>query len=386
VNKSFFNLTENSHRQVLNLIRLHKEISGAELSRITSLRPSTVLYILRSLDEKGLIEISGTGESTTKGGKKPTLWKIKNNIGYILGLEVLPHKIRIVLAGLEGVILDKDENIPTLKINEKNLIDETIKTILAMLAKHSLQFEQILGVGIAFPGLIDGKNGTILYSSALGLENFPLKLRLESKISLKFTIANDANSGAMDVKWYSEPTQTLPANIVYITYNQGAKNLGAGLIINNSLYLGVSGAAGEIFYPLPKIPSIVERGIKKLGSGHLLLNQFTNIEDIKISDIMNYEKQGCGISTFVIEEICKLIADEIARIIGFINPDLIVIGGDITMQETLLKKYIVPYAHERTTSYLKHGYYMPEIRFSQFGKFSVAAGATALILSELMDN
>jgi predicted NBD/HSP70 family sugar kinase len=199
-------------------------------------------------------------------------------------------------------------------------------------------------------------------------------------------MANDANSGVMDVKWYSEPTQTLPANIVYITYNQGAKNLGAGLIINNCLYLGVSGAAGEIFYPLPKIPSIVERGIKKLGSGHLLLNQFTNIEDIKISDIMNFEKQGCGISTFVIEEICKLIADEIARIIGFINPDLIVIGGDITMQEALLKKYIVPYAHERTTSYLKHGYYMPEIRFSQFGKFSVAVGATALILSELMDN
>ncbi|NJK96576.1 MAG: hypothetical protein HC905_18130 [Bacteroidales bacterium] len=46
----------------------------------------------------------------------------------------------------------------------------------------------------------------------------------------------------------------------------------------------------------------------------------------------------------------------------------------------------MPYAHERTSGYLKHGYYMPEIRFSQFGKFSVAAGATALLLSELMEN
>ncbi len=384
--KSLFNLTENSHKQVLNLIRLYKEISGAELARLTNLRPSTVLYILRNLDEKGLIEISGTGESTTKGGKKPTLWKIKSNFGYVIGIEILVHKIRIVLAGLEGKFLDKTEHIPANKISEKNIVDEVIKTVELIIEKYQLNIKNIIGVGIATPGMVDGKNGHIHYASALGLENFPLKLKLESKLPLKFTIANDANSGAMDVKWYTEPTQKLPANIVYITYNQGAKNLGAGLIINNSLYYGVSGAAGEIFYPLPKILSIIERGIKKLGAENQPILKDFAIEEIKIADIMQYVKKGCALSTFVIEEICKLIADEIARIIGFINPDLIVIGGDITMQEDLLKKYIIPFAHEKTSGYLKYGYFMPEIRFSQFGKFSVAAGATALLLSELMEN
>jgi N-acetylglucosamine repressor len=381
-----FTLTENSHRQVLNLIRLYKETSGAELARLTNLRPSTVLYILRSLDEKGLIEICGTGESTTKGGKKPTLWKIKDNIGYVLGLEVLSHKIRIVLVGINGSFIDKGENIPDTKIYEKNLVEELLKTIREMIKKHKLTNDQIIGIGVATTGLVDGRNGYVLYSSALGLENFPLKLKLESNLPFKFNIVNDANSGAMDVKWYTEPTQTLPANIVYISYNQGARNLGAGLIINNALYQGGAGAAGEIFYPLPKIPSILERGVKKLGAHHPLLIHTKDVNSIKIVDVMNFEKQGCLISIFILEEICKLIADEIARIIGFINPDLIVIGGDITMQEDLLKKYIIPYAHEKTTLYLKHGYYMPEIRFSQFGKFSVSMGATAVILSELMEN
>jgi predicted NBD/HSP70 family sugar kinase len=380
-----FSLTENSHKQVLNLIRLYKEISGAELARLTNLRPSTVLYILRNLDEKSLIEISGTGVSTTKGGKKPTLWKIKSNIGYVIGLEILVHKIRIVLAGLDGTFLDKGEHIPVNKITDKNLMEELLKAINQTIEKHKLNYDVIIGVGIAVPGMVDSKNGHIHYSSALGVENFPLKLKLESKLPLQFTIANDANAGAMDVKWYTEPTQKLPANIVYITYNQGAKNLGAGLIINNALYHGVSGAAGEIFYLLPKISSIMERGIKKLGSNHPIL-QNSAIEDIKISDIMSFTKQGCQLSTFVIEEICKLISDEISRIVGFINPDLIVLGGDITLQEDLLKKYIIPFAHEKTSGYLKQGYFMPEIRFSQFGKFSVAAGATALLLSELMEN
>ena len=380
-----FSLTENSHKQVLNLIRIYREISGAELARLTNLRPSTVLYILRNLDEKGLIEISGTGVSTTKGGKKPTLWKIKSNIGYAIGIEILVHKIRIVLADMVGVFIDKNEHIPANKITDKNLVEELLKSINSIIEKHHLDLDKIIGIGIAVPGMVDSKNGHIHYASALGVENFPLKLKLESKLPLQFTIANDANSGAMDVKWYTEPTQKLPANIVYITYNQGAKNLGAGLIINNALYNGVSGAAGEIFYPLPKIPSIIERGIKKLGADHPILQSFA-IEGIKISEIMNFAKKGCPISIFVIEEICKLIADEIARIVGFINPDLIVLGGDITMQEDLLKKYIIPFAHEKTSGYLKHGYFMPEIRFSQFGKFSVSAGATALLLSELMEN
>lgn len=380
-----FSLTENSHKQVLNLIRLYKEISGAELARLTNLRPSTVLYILRNLDEKGLIEISGTGESTTKGGKKPTLWKIKSNIGFVIGIEILVHKIRIVVAGLEGSLLDKSEHIPSVRITEKNLIEELTGAINKTIENHRINTENIVGVGIAVPGMVDGRNGHIHYASALGIENYPLKLKLESKFPFTFTIANDANAGAMDVKWYTMPNQKLPGNIVYITYNQGAKNLGAGLIINNSLYNGSSGAAGEIFYPLPKIVSILDRGIKKLGNTHPVLEN-SEAGEIKISDIMTFHKKGCQLSTFVIEEICKVIADEIARIIGFINPDLIVLGGDITMQEDLLKKYIIPFAHEKTSGYLKHGYYMPEIRFSQFGKFSVAAGSTALVLSELMEN
>lgn len=382
---NLFNLAENSHKQVLNLIRLYKEISGAELARITNLRPSTVLYILRILDERGLIEISGTGESTTKGGKKPTLWKIKSDIAYVIGIEVLVHKFRVVLARFEGTFIDKSEYIPAGKVNDKTIIDELSKAITGIITKHHLDYKDIVGVGIAVPGMVDGKSGFIHYASALGIENFPLKLKLESKFPLHFSIANDANSGAMDVKWYTEPNQKLPANIVYITYNQGAKNLGAGLIINNSLYYGVSGAAGEIFYPLPKIISIIERGTKKLGTNHPILQKFKT-DEIKIADIMQFAKQGCALSSFVIEEICKVIADEIARTIGFINPDLIILGGDITMQEDLLKKYIIPYAHEKTSGYLKHGYFMPEIRFSQFGKFSVAAGATAILLTELMEN
>ena len=105
----FASLTENSHKLVINVIRTHKEISGAEISRITGFQPSTILYILRILDRKGFICISRTGDSTQKGGKKPVLWKIKPDIGLILGIEVFSSKLRFVEIDFAGNIHSQGE-------------------------------------------------------------------------------------------------------------------------------------------------------------------------------------------------------------------------------------------------------------------------------------
>ena len=62
----------NSHI-VLNLIRTRGPIYGADLAKITGMRPSTIMSILRNLEKKGLIFKSGTGASSVQGGRKPTL-------------------------------------------------------------------------------------------------------------------------------------------------------------------------------------------------------------------------------------------------------------------------------------------------------------------------
>ena len=381
----FYTLTENSHKQVLNVIRIYKEISGAEISRITGFQPSTILYILRILDKRGFINISRTGDSTRKGGKRPVLWKIKPGIGMMLGVEVFRNKLRYVKLDVAGILCDMVEFPVPLSV--ENTADVLVSNIRDMLSHEELNSRAFLGVGIGMPGLVDSHKGLLQYSALLEVKNMSLGEQLTKKLGRPVYILNDANAGALSISWYHDQLEEkLPANIVYLTYNNGSKNLGTGLIINNSLYEGISGTAGEIFDPLPDLGLLVNNAVKKYGSNHPLLTDHQLPEAISFKKLADCALSGCKLSVHVVSRICELLSEEIVRLTGLLNPNLIVLGGDITCRVELLSGYILPRIRKKTSKLLKMGFKIPGIRYSSYGEYSVAMGATAMILSMILQS
>jgi predicted NBD/HSP70 family sugar kinase/predicted transcriptional regulator len=380
----FYSLTENSHKQVLNIIRTHREISGAEISRLTGFQPSTILYILRILDRKGFITISRTGDSTQKGGKKPVLWKIKSDIGVMLGIEVFKSKLRFVKIDFEGKIQEQGEKPVSLTTGQDNVSGILEKSIREILSEEELNSRSFLGIGIAMPGLVDSDHGKIQYSALLQIRNLEIGERLRRRLGKPVYFVNDANAGALGISWYHPIGEKLPEHIVYLTYNKESKNLGAGLIISHNLYEGIAGTAGEIFDPLPDIPTLVRDGIKKHGSDFPLIRDHQQPEAVSFRKLADLALNGCKLSAYAVDKICDVISEEIARITGLLNPNLIVIGGDITCRSELLVKYILPGSSLKTGKMLKLGFVLPAISFSSFGEFSVAMGATAMILSKIL--
>ncbi len=60
--------------------------------------------------------------------------------------------------------------------------------------------------------------------------------------------------------------------MVFIAFNEMYTGMGAGLILQNELYEGASGTAGEILpYPL-NVDGLLEEGIKKYGTDNLKLD------------------------------------------------------------------------------------------------------------------
>ena len=382
----FYSITENSHKQVLNIIRTHREISGAEISRITGFQPSTILYILRILDRKGFITISRTGDSTQKGGKKPVLWKIRSDIGVMLGIEVFKSKLRFVKIDFEGKIHEQGEKPVSETIGQENVAAVLERFIRETLSEEELSNRSFLGIGIAMPGLVDSYNGKIQYSALLQIRNLEIGERLRRRLGKPVYFVNDANAGALSISWYHPIGEKLPEHIVYLTYNKESKNLGAGLIINKDLYEGIAGTAGEIFDPLPDIPTLVRDSIKKYGTEFPLVKLNPEPETVSFKKLADYALTGCKLSAYAVDKICDVISEEIARITGLLNPNLIVIGGEITSRHELLKIYILPGITRKTGRMVEMGFVMPAIYFSSFAEFSVAMGATALILSKILRN
>ena len=83
-------------------------ISASKISQITNLQMTTVAYTLLALKDKGLIKEIGSGEPSFQGGKPPILWDLSPSYGFIVGIEIIPHEIRLVLLDFSGKIILKE--------------------------------------------------------------------------------------------------------------------------------------------------------------------------------------------------------------------------------------------------------------------------------------
>ncbi|USK93217.1 ROK family transcriptional regulator [Rossellomorea marisflavi] len=223
-------------RLVLQQIIADEPISRADLAKRCGLNKATVSSLVAELMDESLVKEAGIGESS--GGRRPVLLYFSREAGYALGLNVEAATVEAALTDLKGTIISQ-ETFPagdtayesTLRTMEEAL-DWAQKVVPA--SAHG-----IIGVGVAVPGMID-HSGTVLNAPNLQWRDRPLKHDLEDRLKLPVLIENEANAGAYrEYQTRSDADESL----LYISIGTG---IGAGIVLNGSLYRGQSGYAGEI--------------------------------------------------------------------------------------------------------------------------------------------
>lgn len=373
-----FKITESNHKRVLNTIRINEQISGADLSRNTGLQPSSITYILRSLKNKGLIQISGTGKSTHAGGKRPTLWQMNANAGYIIGLEFIYHELRISMIDFQGSIIYQKIVYQSDRKNNNSIDTIVTNTILDSINEANIESQKMIGVGLAVTGLINIDHNFINYSRVLDIQNIPLKSLIQKKLDIPVFLANDANAGALGIQWHLPNSVKDPHHIIYLTINEDIKDIGAGLILNGNLYQGAKGFAGEIFSSLNSIVELTKQAKTKFAHSKEALFP------LNLKEAIQNAQQGQNISKWILTQWANAITTTINTIIGLLNPDQIILGGDIAQSDWLVNQMIKPEIKRIMTEQFPEAIVPPRIEISQFGVHSVSMGATALVLREIM--
>ncbi len=97
------------------------------------------------------------------------------------------------------------------------------------------------GVGIGCPGVIDSRNGTVVFAGNLRLKNFPLAKAAEALTGMPVRMTNDANAAALgEVRFGAGKAYD---NAVMITLGTG---VGGGVIIDGRLFEGYKSAGAEL--------------------------------------------------------------------------------------------------------------------------------------------
>ncbi len=263
----------------------------------------------------------------------------------LCGVDLGGTKLAIVLTNEKGQIKDKLVVYDHVTKTDREIalyITDLIKTLLA---KNVLNASNLHGIGVCFPGHIRFKEGiTITTSNLQGFKNFPLKQSIQAHFQTRVIVDNDANAQTYAEFKYGAGRGY--ESMIFMTISSG---IGGGIIIDNKLYRGMTGTAGEFGHMIIDPHSPIRCGCGNYGclmgcASGLSLPQVvqkyldrgikTTLEFENASDV-NGQMLKMGLERH--DELCEKVMTEYAEYIGIgvynifqiFNPPIIVLGGGL---------------------------------------------------------
>ncbi|MGQ9631504.1 MAG: ROK family protein [bacterium] len=267
----------------------------------------------------------------------------------MVGVDVGGTAIKAGIVDPQGKILEMVERDTEADEEPRKTIERIGKLVLELTRETDAA-----GVGVGMPGLIDSKKGIVYTSPNLKMwRDVPLREMMESHTKLPVCVGNDVNLAALGEKMYGAGIGR--ENLILITLGTG---VGGGLIINNKLYEGSSGIAGEVGHILVSEsgplcgcgnrgcleshvggPRIVERtvGLIRMGWKTSLAERTGgNLTEITPKMIFEEASKGDELARAVAEEVGHYIGIALADLINVFDPEIIIVGGGISAAGDIL--------------------------------------------------
>lgn len=217
--------------KIVEYILNSKITSKVELSKQLNLSMPTVLSNIKELMEKGLVTEVGEYEST--GGRKAKSLGVVKDFRCAMGISVTANHVGMVLVNLCGEIERQERR--RLKFTPDLAWCQTLAQMAEAFLQECGKRENVLGIGIALPGIINAREMLLVRSHALQLENYSLRM-MEQMLPLPVYFENDANAAMM------AETLSESADAVYLSLNN---TLGGASCIGGKLFAGQNRRAGE---------------------------------------------------------------------------------------------------------------------------------------------
>ncbi len=369
---------------VLELIREQGPISRSEIARHLHLSPATITRIVNDLLENGIVLEGGPVHS--QYGRRPVLLEFNPRASLIIGVYV--HKnMEGALSDLNGEILER-RVVPAVP-GEAGV--ERLITLVKELRQVSRDCgPPVRGVGIGAPSIVTFETGTVVWAPSLGWRNLPLKKCLEEALDLPVFVENEVNLIALGESWRGVG-QGLD-NLICISLGAG---IGAGIILNGQLFRGSHGAAGEVGYIIPNegclgrpydgfgcleslagSTGIVQRAITRLANGEPSVlggSGRIDAQNLSVEMVLSAARKNDPLAKSVLSDTLDYLSIAVANLICILDPDCIVISGDLAEFGDL---FIEP-IRSRLDGALPH---MPDIVVSELRTDAAVLGALAIAL------
>ncbi len=330
---------------VLNLIRHRQGISRAEIARSTGLKESTISSISRTLLEEGLIYEAETMDSS--GGRRPQNLRLKSDRCCCLGIDVGVRETSVAISNFTGEILSsaafRTDPDPRKFLRE---LSRQLREMIRLGVPRGIPVE---GCGVSVPGLLDRQAGRILYSANLEWRDVDIGSAVREVFDGDVLFEDNVRAAGLAEIWFGSFDNIDHRHLISLVVNEG---IGAAIIIGGQLYRGSTFGAGQFGHvsldPGGPACRCGNRGCWEVYASDLAtLERYREAarnhdEALTMRAVVDLALSGEPVALRVIQKTSEYLAMGIALLVNSLNPEAIILDGEIGRAWKLIEERMWP--------------------------------------------
>jgi predicted NBD/HSP70 family sugar kinase len=333
----------------------------------------------------------------TRWGRPPLMLQVNADCKRILAIDLEPDRIRVALTDLLINVLSYHEQ-PIDRFSEpQQILDLMVKLGGAALAE--VDRNQLQGVGVSLPGLIDRDAGVMLGSTNMPKwRDVPVGSFLAEQLDAPVHVDRSIHLAAMYEKW-SDPNHAHRTTLI-VSLRTG---IGISIMHQGKLFTGRKGFEGEIGHTVVDLngrpcecggrgcletfvsaSAICARATERMDAGRCqaLRKMIDGGTKLRPEAIYQLAKDGDADCAEIVGEIGKYIGIAVSNMINLLAPDEVVIGGSIDVVDELILKAVRQQIDQRALPRSREGL---TVRLAREKDRLPLLGAAVLVAEEIFE-
>jgi glucokinase len=265
---------------------------------------------------------------------------------YVAGVDIGGTNLRLALADRSGAIVAKWTSSTTGVRGADAVVALICDGIKSVLQQTSVPRSALKAIAVGVPGVTDVEEGLVIATSyLLGWRDVPLAAMLEAALGIPSAVDNDVNLAAVGESWVGATKGA--RDFVFVAIGTG---IGAGIVVNRSLFHGAGWAAGEIGYMLvPGTPNVPRKrdepgALESMIGGEGIRAEWQKIwsadkttlpKEMVASEIFDAALAGDSLAQTILQQSARMLSHAIYNTSLVLNCPLFVLGGGVGLHPAL---------------------------------------------------
>lgn len=325
-------------RDILTVLYRTRPATRADVVAHARLNNASVSRGLQQLIEAGVIR--KLGELESGGGRPRELLAINPDAAEFVAVDLEGVAVRFARTDLLGSIRRRWEQVVSLK--HQFPVEKVFEGIDIVL-RDAAPAQRVLALGVSFPGLMTQEG--LLTAVNLGWRDVPLAKLLCERFHLPVFLERDEATCIRAERSHGRAKEA--RNWIYLLVGNG---VGVGLVVDGRHVSGHNHMSGELGHITVDMQSNIQCQCGKYGCletiastpaiiqhyGQLTGHPPASLADISLAQIFERARRGDSAAMRCVERAGLALGLALSYAINLLNPELILLGGDIIPGEDLI--------------------------------------------------